>query len=144
MTDVNVLKVCARGRSVSAGRSHFLSTYPSFYVLLDPCQGIVGHLGLDFDFGSYLSLMLLLVSNVLLCSVLLDPITLRFGRFFTSMRERHPRFIRSRSEEPGRAAALETYRAMTKQLFGEPVLRCSCWQPNSTLHLNRRISFRAG
>ena len=34
--------ICGRDRSVSAGRSHFLTAYPLLYILLGACQGIVG------------------------------------------------------------------------------------------------------
>ena len=53
-----------RDRSVTAGRSQLLSYSPSLYVLLDACQGIVGHREGDFDFSRYLSFHFSYVTNV--------------------------------------------------------------------------------
>ena len=73
-TDVKDLKVCARDRSVLAGRSHFLSAFPSLYVLLDSYQGIVGHWEQDFDTGSHLLSIFLIVSIVPFCPTTPYPI----------------------------------------------------------------------
>jgi hypothetical protein len=72
-TIVKVPKVCARDRSVTAGRSHFLSASLSLYVLLDPCQGIVGHWGESFDFHSHLSFIFKNATNILIRLLILKP-----------------------------------------------------------------------
>ena len=63
-----------RDRSVSAGRSHSLSAFSSLYVLLDSCQGIVGHSKQDFDTGAHLSGVYLNVTIVTFYLFTLYPI----------------------------------------------------------------------
>jgi len=60
---------------VSAGRSHLLIAYPSFYILLDDCQGVVGHWEQDFDTGTHLSSIYLYVTNILICHIFSDPVS---------------------------------------------------------------------
>ena len=50
---------------MTAGRSQLLSEFSSLYVLLDDCQGIVGHREGDFDFRYHLSRFFPYVTNVL-------------------------------------------------------------------------------
>jgi hypothetical protein len=55
-----------RDRSVPAERSQLLSGTPSYYVLPDTCQGIVGHWEGDFDFHRYPSQLIIQVTDVLI------------------------------------------------------------------------------
>ena len=66
--------ICVRDRSVPAGRSHFLIAYPSLYVLLSGCEGIVGHCQQDFDTDTYLSGVYLYVTSVPFCIMSFDPV----------------------------------------------------------------------
>jgi hypothetical protein len=58
--------VAAASCSLRVGfRCRATSILNSLYVLLNTCQGIVGHLKQDFDTGAYLSGIYLYVTNVL-------------------------------------------------------------------------------
>ena len=65
--------ICDRDRSGPAGRSHFLIAYPSLYILLCYCQGVVGHWEQDFDAGTDLSDIYLHVTEVLFRHSILYP-----------------------------------------------------------------------
>ncbi len=56
-----------------AGQSQLLSGTPSLYVLLDSCQGIVGHWGGNFDFHPFLSHTSSNVTHVLFYFTILNP-----------------------------------------------------------------------
>lgn len=57
-----------------AGRSQLLSGYPSLYVLLGDCQGVVGHREGDFDTGAHLSGIHFYATNIPFCFSALYPI----------------------------------------------------------------------
>jgi len=59
---------------VSAGRSRFKVHTLHLYVLLDTCQGIVGHREGDFDFRRYLSDIYLYVANIPYCISVAYPV----------------------------------------------------------------------
>ena len=71
---IKVQGICERDRSVSAGRSQLLSDYPSLYVLLGDCQGVVGHREGDFDFRYRLSHLFPYVNNIPFCTLFSDPV----------------------------------------------------------------------
>jgi hypothetical protein len=72
-TTVKVQGICARDRSVRAERSHILIAYPSVYILLCACQGIVGHREAEFDFHPFLSQIFPYVTSTLICLLIGDP-----------------------------------------------------------------------
>lgn len=58
--------ICDRDRPVTAGRSHFLSTFPSLYRFVQACRDIVRRFQERFDFHAHLSNIALDVFYVLM------------------------------------------------------------------------------
>ena len=48
--------------------------YPSLYILISSCQGILGHREGDFDFRYHLSHLFPYVNNIHFCSMISDPV----------------------------------------------------------------------